>query len=118
MSKKQDTPGPKEHRSGRDLFIVSVIETAVAAKNTDMLLSAEKALWPIKIKEASIPSFIVPIWPGWAMHLFDSGIGFQDLFGGNPNLIFRVENAYYRSCTPRVISAPGRILWYVSKAHR
>ncbi len=49
------------------------------------------------------------------MHLFDAGIGSQHLFGGNPNLIFRVENAYYRNSTPRVLSAPGRILWYVSK---
>jgi hypothetical protein len=80
-----------------------------------MLLSVEKALWPVKIKEATVPIFIVPIRPGWAMHLFDSGIGSQDLFGGNPNLIFRVENAYYRNCNPRIISAPGRVLWYVSK---
>ena len=93
----------------------SIIETAVAARNTDMLLNVEKALWPVKIREASIPTFIVPIRPGWAMHLFDPGIGSQDLFGGNPNLIFRVENAYYRNCTPGVISAPGRVLWYVSK---
>ncbi len=93
----------------------TVIETAIAARNTDLLLSAEKALWPVKITEASIPAFIVPIWPEWAMHLFDPGIGSQDLFGGNPNVVFKVENAYYRNSTPRVLSAPGRILWYVSK---
>ena len=30
-------------------------------------------------------------------------------------MIFRVENAYYRNSTPRVLSAPGRVLWYVSR---
>jgi hypothetical protein len=93
----------------------AVIQEAVAGKNNDILLRVERALWPVKIRGLSIPTFIVPIRPEWAMHLFDAGIGAQHLFGGNPNLIFRVENAYYRSSAPRVISAPGRILWYVSK---
>ena len=97
------------------LNVIAVIEAAIATRNSEMLLSAEKALWPVKIREVSLPTFIVPIWPEWAMHLFDAGIGSQDLFGGNPNLIFRVENAYYRACNPRVVSAPARILWYVSK---
>jgi len=95
--------------------VTTVIDSAMTTGNRDMLFSAEKALWPVKIREVSLPTFIVPIWPEWAMHLFDAGIGSQDLFGGNPNLIFRVENAYYRACNPRIISAPARILWYVSK---
>lgn len=93
----------------------AAIEAAIATGNTGLLLDAEKALWPVKIAGASIPTFIVPIWPEWAMHLFDPGIGLQDLLGGNPSLLFRVENAYYRNSTPRVLFAPGRILWYVSK---
>jgi hypothetical protein len=93
----------------------TIIETAVASGNHNMLLSIEKALWPVKITGTSIRTFIVPILPEWAMHLFDTGIGSQNLFGGNPNLIFKVENAYYRNSSPRVLFAPGRILWYVSK---
>jgi hypothetical protein len=92
-----------------------VIRSAITTNNAAILLRAEQALWPVKISETAIPTFIVPIWPEWAMHLFDAEIGSQDLFGANPNLIFRVENAYYRNCTPRVLSAPGRILWYVTK---
>jgi GNAT superfamily N-acetyltransferase len=95
--------------------LIAIIDSAVANRKSDRLLSAEKALWPVKLREVNLPAFIVPIWPEWAMHLFDPGIGSQDLFGGNPNLIFRVENAYYRTCTPRVVCAPARILWYVSK---
>jgi hypothetical protein len=30
-------------------------------------------------------------------------------------LIFRLENAYYRSSRPRILEAPARILWYVSE---
>ena len=54
--------------------IASMIETAVTATNIDMLLSVEKTLLPVKIKETSVPAFIIPIRPGWAMHLFDPGI--------------------------------------------
>ena len=93
----------------------TAVKTAIADRNTPMLLRIEQALWPLKITETNIPTFIVPIRPEWAMHLFDTDIGSQNLFGGNPNLIFRVENAYYRNRTPRVLTEPGRILWYVSK---
>jgi hypothetical protein len=94
---------------------MSAIKEAVETQNSAMLVEAENALWPVKIKEASIPTYIVPIRPEWAMHLFDAGIGSQHLFGGNPHLVFKAENAYYRSAKPRVLQAPGRILWYVSK---
>jgi hypothetical protein len=97
------------------LHAAGVVETAVASENHTVLLNIEKAFWPVKIVGTGIPTFIVPILPEWAMHLFDTGVGSQNLFGGNPNLIFRVENAYYRNASPRVLRAPGRILWYVSK---
>ena len=48
------------------------------------------------------------------MHLFDVDIAKQDLFGSDPTLILNAENVYYRSSVPKVLSAPGRILWYVS----
>ena len=81
---------------------------------TENLLEIEKALWPIKFENLNIPVFIVPIKPEWAMHLFDADIAGQDLFGGDPSLILNVENVYYRSSKPKVISSPGRVLWYVS----
>ena len=91
------------------------IDEAVKLQNSAIFLEAEDALWPLKIKEVNIPTYIVPIRPEWAMHLFDASIGSQHLFGGNPHLVFRGENAYYRSAKPRILQAPGRILWYVSK---
>lgn len=95
--------------------LTTAISIATSGGNTGLLLKAERVLWPVKIRELTLPTFIIPIWPEWAMHLFDPDIGAQDLFGGHPSLIFSVENAYYRASQPRILSAPARILWYVSK---
>ncbi len=81
--------------------------------NDNILLETEKALWPLKIKNVNIPVFIAPIRPEWAMHLFDEDIANQDLFGGESSLILNSENVYYGSAK-RILSAPGRLLWYVS----
>ena len=93
----------------------TAFSTATSSNSTELLVKAERILWPIKIQELTLPTFIIPIWPEWAMHLFDSEIGTQDLFGGHLSLIFSVENAYYRAARPHILSAPARILWYVSK---
>jgi predicted nucleic acid-binding protein/GNAT superfamily N-acetyltransferase len=79
-----------------------------------VMLEIEKWLWPLKMRDVDIPTFIVPIRPEWAMHLFDVDIARQDLFGSEPSLILNAENVYYRSSAQKVLSAPGRILWYVS----
>ena len=62
-----------------------------------------------------MPSFIIPIKPFWAMHLFDYELGNQHLFGGDPHLVLNVENVYYRSSFPYILEAPARILWYISE---
>lgn len=94
--------------------LANLVEVLQAEPNQSVLLDVEKSLWPLKIQEIDIPAFIVPIRPVWAMHLFDTGIAGQDLFGGEPSLILNAENVYYRAAHPKVLSAPGRILWYVS----
>ena len=95
--------------------LLTVLNTTSIEKNTQTLLRLEKALWPVKITDLDIPAFVIPIKPIWAMHLFDENISTQDLFGGNPNLILQLENVYYRASSPKVLSAPARILWYVSE---
>lgn len=94
--------------------LTSLVEVLQAETSQSVLLDVEKSLWPLKLQEVDIPAFIVPIRPVWAMHLFDTGIAGQDLFGGEPSLILNAENVYYRAAHPKVLSAPGRILWYVS----
>lgn len=81
-------------------------------------LSVEKTLWPLKLTDAPIPSFIVPIKPRWATHLFDPGLATQTLFGGDQELMLRPQNVYYRRSRPGVIAGPGRVLWYVTKDPR
>lgn len=104
-------PTAKEHIDN----LRTAISIATSTGNTELLLKAERVLWPVKIRELTLSTFVIPIWPEWAMNLFDPDIGAQDLFGGHLSLIFSVENAYYRASRPRILSAPARILWYVSK---
>jgi hypothetical protein len=57
----------------------------------------------------------VPIQPRWAKELFDRELAEGTLFGANPSLVLNSENVYYRAARPEVISAPARVLWYVSQ---
>jgi len=81
------------------------------------LFEVEKNLWPIKIVELNLATYVVSIDPKYAMHLFDSQISAGDLFGGDSKLLLNIENSYYRSIKGH-IEAPGRILWYVGKGQR
>jgi predicted nucleic acid-binding protein len=84
-------------------------------KNKNYLLSIENALYPAKITDINIPTFIIPIRPIWAMNLFDYQLGKQDVIGAKLNTLFNIENVYYRSNYRNIITAPSRVLWYVSK---
>ena len=78
----------------------------------------EKILWPGRLLDAKIPTFIVPIRPQWAIDLFDQELAQQRLFPTYIPTALAWENAYYRSSKPKVIEAPSRILWYVSGGNR
>jgi hypothetical protein len=96
--------------------MTEAIEMALSNNNRG-LVDIERSLWPSKITEVGIPTFVVPIQPDWAMQLFDFNLAKQDLFGGEPSLILKVENVYYRAShpSPKELAAPARILWYVSQ---
>jgi len=80
-----------------------------------ILLDSERLFFPLKLVDLDIPCFIVPITPGWAMQLFDHDLAKQDLVGGREDkLLLNFENAYYRSAHSKILTAPARILWYVS----
>jgi ribosomal protein S18 acetylase RimI-like enzyme/predicted nucleic acid-binding protein len=75
----------------------------------------ERLFWPLKVAETGIESFIIPIRPEWAKHLFDVRIAETDLFGAKLGPALGLENAYFRAPRPQVPkTAPSRILWYVS----
>ena len=64
--------------------------------------------------------FLVPIRPGYAMSLIDRQLSSSDMFGGDPSVLLRWENVYYRRATTshKILKAPGRILWYVSRSQK
>ena len=63
--------------------------------------------------------FMIPIRPGFALSLVDQRQAANDLFGGNPNVLLRWDNVYYRKKTHhRMLRSPARLLWYVSGSQR
>lgn len=78
------------------------------------LYQVEKGLWPLKISDANIPCYIIPIKPAYARQLFDFQSASEDLFGVQPKLIWNKENVYYRNVKPDIEKFPARILWYAS----
>ncbi len=90
---------------------------AVAAELRDAaaLASIERQLWHAKVVAPEFPSFIVSIRPEWAQHFFDVELGSQLLLGLREDLHLGVEGVYYRSTENNNLTAPGRVLWYVSK---
>jgi predicted nucleic acid-binding protein/GNAT superfamily N-acetyltransferase len=91
------------------------LSKAIEAGDTVTLAEIERRLWPAKIADADIPSFVVSIRPVWAQHLFDEELARQTLWGARADLAFSHENVYYRSKrNSRKIRGPGRVLWYVT----
>lgn len=82
-------------------------------EDASVTLDYERLIWPGKISDAEVDCFIVPIRPFYAQQLFDAESASGDLLGAG-NLILNRELAYYRSKSPGILTAPGRILWYVS----
>lgn len=96
-------------------ILCATLEQSDETSDITTLWQIELALWPAKITNLAIPCFIVPIKPAWAQHLFDEHMANQDLFGAKEHLAFNREAVYYRSKRNSFgLSAPGRILWYVS----
>lgn len=78
-------------------------------------LNIERKLYPAKVLDIDIPTYIVPIRPFWASQLFDFYQSNQTLFGANnSSLIWQRDNVYYRNVKPVSEIYPSRILWYIS----
>ena len=75
----------------------------------------EHLLWPAKILGCGIPNYIVPIRPGWATDLFDSGLAARMLWAADSELALNPESVYYRSARNSPFRPFGRLLWYVSQ---
>lgn len=105
------------------------LQIADTLKTEDLLINdhqviadLEKFLYPAKIIDSTIPSFIVPIKPLWAEVLFDEKLANQSCLLGlesSLELALRRECVFYRKVkNSHGLQAPGRILWYVTKDNR
>ncbi|MBD2388834.1 GNAT family N-acetyltransferase [Cylindrospermum sp. FACHB-282] len=98
------------------LQIAGILKQEDLIKDVQASASVEKFLFPVKIIDAEIDNFIIPIEPRYAMDLFDGDLARQTLFGSKIELSFNREAVYYRSViNSRRLNAPCRIIWYVSQ---
>lgn len=100
-------------------LLISLLSSEEFFKDPFRAMDIERLLWPLKIEDANIPSYIVPIKPEAAKELFEENLARETLFGVNKSsLFFSLESAYYKSPSPNagLKKAPARILWYVSKS--
>nr|WP_281720513.1 GNAT family N-acetyltransferase [Nitrosomonas nitrosa] len=106
----------KQYTIGKELSgkIAGSLREWQATPSRVLASEIERMLWPAKISDAEIPTFIVPIRATWAQNLFDEGLANQELFGARPELVLKREQVYYRANQACGLETPGRILWYVS----
>ena len=78
-------------------------------------LEIERRSSPLCLEMEEQQYFLIPIRPGYAISLFDREQSSREMFGGDPSVLLRWGNVYYRtkSCQ-HMLKAPARILWYVS----
>ena len=81
-------------------------------------LELERSCSPLVLEKGQ-NYFLIPIRSGYALNLFDRQQSSQDMFGGNPDVLLRWSNVYYRTKTRhKMLNVPGRILWYASGDRR
>lgn len=85
------------------------------AMSVDVAFRTEAAIWPGKLSNSPLPTFVVSIHPSYAMSLFDSGLAGADLLGASTGLAMACEKVYYRANQKCGLIAPARILWYVKQ---
>jgi GNAT superfamily N-acetyltransferase len=100
----------------RYLQFVDILTNQDLASNTQLMADLERILYPAKIIDAEIPTFIIPIQAWWAKDLFDKELAEQIIWGAKEEIALKREVVYYRSSRASGgLKAPGRVLWYVSK---
>ncbi|MDJ0515927.1 MAG: GNAT family N-acetyltransferase [Trichodesmium sp. MO_231.B1] len=103
-----------EYKSDFCLKIAKTISQHELTKNSQTTLEIERFLWPAKIIDANVPTWIIPIKPFWAKDLFDEELANNWLFGSKTELALKRELVFYRSKRGLKPGVIGRIIWYVS----
>jgi len=101
--------------------IANLLKTEGATLDIKTMFDIERHLYPAKILDANIPTFMIPIHPFWAHNLFDAKLARQTLIGATKTeLALNREAVYYKSKNaPKELrpDVKGRILWYVTDDH-
>jgi hypothetical protein len=95
-------------------LIQKKLRTLTGSEKEEYKMGLERKLWPLKLSDVDVPTYIIPIRSLWAANLFDHYQASHNLFGARAEIAWHRENIYYRSLTPVSEKAPGRILWYTS----
>ncbi len=102
---------------GRDAVLSRITELVPGCADSygDMPgLDLERSCSPL-LSDTAQNYFLISIRPSFARNLIDRHLSSIDMFGGDPDVLLRWSNVYYRAATQhRMLKAPGRILWYVS----
>ena len=78
-------------------------------------IELERLCSPLCMRDTEQNHFLIPIRPGYALSLVDRRRSASDMFGGEPSVLLRWDNVYYKTKDRhRMLKPPARILWYVS----
>jgi len=97
----------------KERFVGANFVTAGADDETTAV-HLEHLFSPAKLTPSALPCYIVSIRQSWAAHFFDIPVGGQTLMDLNEKLHLGIEGAYYCSAKNTHLTAPARVLWYVS----
>ena len=105
---RTDVPLSLKERLAGSIVVADAVESELGTMRLEHLFH------PVKISPSSLPCYVVSIKQSWAEHFFDIPVGGQTLMDLKEKLHLGIEGAYYCSANNKHVSAPGRILWYVS----
>ena len=78
-------------------------------------LVLERCCAPLDLESMDQKYFLIPIRPIYATSLIDRREAHDRLFIDNTEVLLRWDNVYYRKANfHKMLTAPGRILWYVT----
>lgn len=99
-------------------ILISWLNSDKVLQDPFYTMDIERLLWPLKIENAYMPNFIIPIKPEYAKELFDKDLAKENLFGSRrSDLFLSLDTVYYKSIQGNggLKKAPARIFWYVSQ---
>lgn len=93
--------------------MLGLAESITSDSDPQVVAALERQLRPLRLVDANLDTWLVPIKAPWASQLF----GFpSDIYGQDDHLGLSVEHVYYRRGRSGEAS-PSRLLWYVSGKH-